>query len=296
MLALLEDLGLTPLQAKWATTGIVVILLAVVRLVVLRVVQKRVDDPTVWYRTRKLVSYVIGVIGVLIIAALWVQGSGFGTTLGLATAGIAIALSDVLKNLAGWLFIIIRRPFRVGDRVEIDGHIGDVVDLRAFRFSMLEIGNWVDADQSTGRLMHVPNGLVFTKPVANYTEGFGFIWHEIPMLVTFESDWEMAKQIMQQALDDHAVHHDAARASEELRRTAASYQIMYTHLTPAVYLSVRDSGVLLTGRFLAEVRKRRGVENAIWTTILPAIAAEPTVELAYPTVRTFLPDALRVER
>ncbi|MDX1450194.1 MAG: mechanosensitive ion channel, partial [Acidimicrobiia bacterium] len=220
---------------------------------------------------------------------------GYGTYLGLLSAGIAIALADVLKNMAGFLFILVRRPFRLGDRVEIGGQIGDVVDIRVFRFSMLEVGNWVHADQSTGRIVHVPNGLVFTQPLANYTEGFEFIWHEIPVLVTFESDWRKAQDIVQSALEEHAPHHDPVRAQRELREAAGEYRIMYTHLTPRVYLTVKDSGVLLTGRVLVEVRKRRAVEDVMWRSILDGIAAEPTVELAYPTVRTFLHDPIRVE-
>jgi small-conductance mechanosensitive channel len=75
------------------------------------------------------------------------------TFLGLVAAGIAVALKDPLTNLAGWLFILWRRPFTAGDRVQIGEHKGDVIDLRLFRFTLLEIGNWVHADQSTGRLL-----------------------------------------------------------------------------------------------------------------------------------------------
>ncbi len=291
-----EEFGWSQVQAKWLITGLVLVGLMVLRLVVLRFVQSRIDDPPVWYRTRKLVSYLVWGLGALILARLWFEGGNYGTTIGLISAGIAIALADVLKNLAGWAFIMLRRPFKVGDRIEIAGNAGDVVDVRAFRFSMLEIGNWVAADQSTGRIVHVPNGKVFTEAIANYTEGFEFIWHEVAVLITFESDWELAERLVLDALEEHAPHHDPARANAELRRTAQAYSIRYTHLTPAVYLTVKDSGVLLTGRLLVEVRKRRGVEQAVWKSILRSFAAEPTVELAYPTVRTFLPDTVKVEQ
>ncbi len=294
MFDFLPELSAT--ETRWLISGIVVLALLVARFTVLRLVLARIDDPQVQYRGRKLITYLLFVTGALVLARVWVRGGDFGTTLGLVSAGVAIALADVLKNMVGWLFIVLRRPFRVGDRVEVRGQIGDVVDLRLFRFSMLEVGNWVDADQSTGRIVHVPNGVVFTEALANYTEGFGFIWHELPMLVTFESDWELAERIMQEALDQHAPHHDPQRATTELRRTAAAYSIRYTHLTPATYLTVRDSGVLVTGRLLVEVRKRRGVEQAVWRSVLRRLAEEPTVELAYPTVRTFLHDPVRVER
>ena len=89
---------------------------------------------------------------------------------------------------------MIRKPLKVGDRVQIGDVTGDVIDIRIFQFSVIEIGNWVDADQSTGRIIHIPNGTIFIKWQANYTAGFEYIWNEIPVLVTFESDWKTAKQ------------------------------------------------------------------------------------------------------
>ena len=85
-------------------------------------------------------------------------------------------------------------------------HAGDVIDIRLFQFSINEIGNWVDADQSTGRIIHIPNGIVFTEPQANYTAGFQYIWNEIPVLVTFESDWKKAKQILTDIVNHHGVY------------------------------------------------------------------------------------------
>ncbi len=104
--------------------------------------------------------------------------------MGLFTAGLAIALKDPLTNLAGWLFIVFRKPFIVGDRIQIGPHAGDVVDIRPFQFTILEIRNWVDADQSTGRMIHLPNAKVFVEAQANYSLGFNYIWNEIVVRLT----------------------------------------------------------------------------------------------------------------
>ncbi len=160
-----DALNLTSTQSQLLLTGVWLVSLAVARWIVLAVVHRRIDDPAVWYRTQKLLSYLITIIGLVVLASIWIQGSGIATYIGLITAGLAIALSDVLKNLAGWLFIVLRRPFRLGERIEIGEHKGDVIDIRAFRFTLFEIaGERVDAEQPTGRLVHVPNGLVFTEP------------------------------------------------------------------------------------------------------------------------------------
>jgi small-conductance mechanosensitive channel len=293
---LAEALSLTRWQAQLVVTAGVVVALTLIRWVVLSVVHRRIDDEAIWYRARKLASYAITIIGAILLASIWLEGSGLTTYIGFLTAGLAIALADVLKNLAGWAFIVLRRPFRLGDRVEIAGNMGDVVDVRAFRFTLLEIASRVDAEQSTGRLLHIPNGLLFTEPLANFTTGFAYLWHEVPVLITFESNWEAAEQIILDVVREHAPDMSDARVRQALRETASEYQIRFTHLTPTVYLTVRDSGVLLTGRVLVPVRELRAVEQDIWKGILRAFAGRPDIELAYPTVRTYFEGPVTVER
>lgn len=277
-------------QIRLLVTFAVVVAVFVFRLIILRVVRKRVDDPEIWYRTQKVSSYGGSFIVVVVATFIWFRVSNIGAWVGVVSAGIAIALADILRNFAGWGYILLRRPFKVGDRIEIDGQAGDVVDVRSQRFSILEIKNWVDADQSTGRIIQIPNGLLFSKPLANYTEGFPYIWHEVPMLVTFESDWKRGEELMREALSEHAPSMASEEARRAIREAATEYRIRYTHLTPTTYVSVKDSGVMITGRAIIPVRSRRHVDTTIWRSLLEKLDAEPAVELAYPTVRTYLPD------
>jgi len=160
------------------------------------------------------------------------------------------------------------------------------VDIRVFQFTIVEIKNWVDADQSTGRIVHIPNSKILREEIANFTTGFEYIWNEIPVLVTFESNWRKAKQL----LEDIARTHCEAftpEAERQLRKTAQRYLIIAGKLTPIVYTSVRDCGVLLTMRFLTKARQRRGNEQAIWEAILDAFAQHPDIDFAYPTTRFY---------
>jgi small-conductance mechanosensitive channel len=203
-----ESIGLSPgLQQDLLTSLAVVAVLWLLQRLVLNIVWRRVDDVRVRYRWQKTTSYIAVPIGILLIGWIWFEGVGpLATFLGLVSAGIAIALKDILVNLAGWVFILWRRPFELGDRIEIGEHAGDVIDIRIFQFSLLEIGNWVHADQSTGRIVHVPNGKVLTEATANFTRGFQYIWNELPVLLTFESNWEKAKTLLQQIAERHAAH------------------------------------------------------------------------------------------
>ena len=287
---LIENVGLTRVQSQLVVSGALLLVLAALWFLVVRGITRRVDDPTVWYPARKATSYAVVLIGAFGLAWIWVQAlSDFATFLGLAAAGIAVALADVLKNVAGWIYIVVRRPYRVDDRIEVAGVAGDVIDIRVQRTTLLEIRNWVDADQSTGRIVHVPNGYVFTKQVFNFTEGFAYIWHEIPLLITFESDPDVAEAILQAAMEEVGGH-TPDEAQARIRRAARSYKIRYNHLTPAVYLTVKPGGILLTGRLLVDARRRRSVDQQVWRRVLAELRDEPRVELTYPVSRVHLRD------
>ena len=269
-------------------TLVVVLALWAIQRIVLGLVWRRTHSARLRYRWQKATTYVTTPIGILIVGKIWFpQGfKDLATYLGLVSAGIAIALKDIFLNLAGWIFIIWRRPFAVGDRIQIGEHAGDVIDVRVFQFTLNEIGNWVDADQSTGRIIHVPNGKVITDVIANYGEGFEYIWHEIPVLVTYESNWEKAKQLL---LD--IVRRDSEEivkaAEQSVKESSRKFMIFYTNLTPTVYTSVSEDGVLLTIRYLCEPRKRRVTEQLIWEDILREFAKHDDIDFAYRTARSF---------
>jgi len=195
-------------------------------------------------------------------------------------------LKDLLVNLAGWIFIIWRKPFEVGDRIQIGNQSGDVIDIRIFQFTLMEIGNWVDADQSTGRVIHIPNGKVFTEPQANYHKGFQYIWNEVPVLVTFESNWKKAKEILHRMGVEHAEHLSTS-AEQRIKEASRKFMIFYTKLSPTVYTTVKDCGVLLTIRYICEPRRRRDSEQAIWEDILREFAKCADIDFAYPTQRFY---------
>lgn len=209
-----------------------------------------------------------------------------GTFLGLLTAGIAIALADVFLNLAGWFYIVTRHPFRVGDRIEIGSHAGDVVDIRVFRFTLMEIKNWVGGDQPTGRLVHVPNGRLFREAMANYTETFNHIWHEIPIVITFESDRHLAERLILEALGKHQTAEEVVHTQADFAAAANRYVIPVADFTPTVYVDAIDHGVQLTARLVIHPLERRRIHDEIWRDVLDTFGAEDTVNFAYPTLRT----------
>ncbi len=274
-------------QEKILLTLLAIALVWGLRWVVLRLVTRRIEEPRIRYQWGKGSAYVAFVLLLVLISQIWVEAiRDMGTFLGLLTAGLAIALRDLVTNMAGWAFILLRHPFRVGDRIQVGEHRGDVVDVRLFQFTLLEIGNWVAADQSTGRIIHVPNARVFSDPLANYTAEFPFVWHEIPVLITFESDWKRARTLLLEVVEREAAA-VARDAQSRVRDASRKLFIHYGTLTPTVYTDVEDSGVRLTLRFIAPARRRRAMTQSLWEGILDAFAEEDGIDLAYPTRRIF---------
>lgn len=200
------------------------------------------------YQWQKSLSYVSAVLAIFIIASIWSDGfSNMSTYLGLFSAGLAIALQPLIISLAGWLYILGRRPFRAGNRIQIGEFAGDVLDIGPFQFIMMEIGNWVESDQSTGRIIHVPNRQIFAEPLATYSDGIDFIWNEIAVVATFESDWRRAKSLLMDIANKHtAMSQETAR--RKVCEASRRFLIFYRNLTPTVYTAVVDHGVALTIR------------------------------------------------
>jgi len=285
--SLLESIlsGQNIVHKKLLETTFVVLVGYILMFGLISFINQRVKDIKARHVVRKNIVYIVSLTIFTIIFFIWIQNLNSITIfLGVAGAGLALALQEVILCVAGWLHILIRHPFEVGDRIEINGIKGDIIDIRLFQTSLLEIGNWVDADQSTGRIVSFPNSFVFKHANYNYSRGFEFIWHEIPMLVTFESDWKRGKEIMM----THAKKM-AEGLEEQVRRKIDvmrnRYMIYYGKLTPIVYVNIKDSGVELTLRYLTESKKRRSTQDELCQAILDNFANEPTVNFAYPTWR-----------
>lgn len=277
----------SPFILKIIKSIIVILIFWLIRVFLRLTVLKGIKNLKTHYQWRKILNTMIFVISFIIVGRIWFEGiQSVATYLGLLSAGIAVALKDLLSNFAGWIYIISRKPFEVGDRIQIGNQAGDIIDISLFEFSLLEINNWVEADQSTGRIVNIPNGKIFREDLANYDKGFKYIWNEIRVVITFESDWQKAKAILLNIANTKGEHITAA-IEKQIKRAARKFMIYYRNLTPIVYTDVKDNGVQLTIRHLCEIRKRRGYTEAIWEDVLREFAKHDDIDLAYPTTRFY---------
>ena len=238
------------------------------------------------YYFRKLISFTSALLIAVIVGLNFVGDFGSLTAvLGLAGAGLAIALQDPIVSLVGWFLIAGRFGISVGDRVEINEVKGDVIDIGLLRVAVLEVGNWVGAEQSTGRVVFFPNSFIFKSHYFNYSTGNSFIWDEIRITVTYESDWKRAREIIEEvALRISQSFIEAARHNQ--KQIERQFHINLGTLTPCVYVSIADSGVDLLLRYLTGIRQRRSTQDQICQEILEAFENAKNIDLAYPTRRS----------
>ena len=276
------------MQVKVGATLFALILFPLVKRFIITPFINKIKDTKKRYTWTKRLSYFIYILLFIVIGSIWFEGfESIATYLGFVSAAIAFALKDPISNFAGWLFISARTPFKVGDRIELGENAGDVIDINVFNFSIMEMGNWVNADDMTGRIIHIPNGKVFTESLANYGKGFHFIWHEIPVLITFESDWIKAKKILNKIVKNKAEKFNVD-ASKMIKEASKKFMIHKTSLESLVYTKVEGAGVELTIRFLCKPRQRREIEQDIWESVLINFKDELTIDFAYPTIRRYM--------
>lgn len=280
--------GLTVMQGKLLVTAIVLILIWLLRRLVTRSISRTQLNPITKYNWNKTSTYIIYLGGTIGIGFIWANHfESFATFLGLLSAGLAIAFKDPIVNVAGWYYIVFQKPFKVGDRIQVGNDKGDVIDTNWLQFTIIEIGNWVNDEQSTGRIIHIPNSKVFSTPLANYNAGIDHIWNEMDVLLTFESDWKRGKQLFLEILLKYAPK-VSDKVQQDLHSSSGDYLIYYKKFTPIVYTQVQECGVLLSLRYLCEPKQRRTSTSQMWEAVLDVVNEEEALNFAYPTRRTVM--------
>lgn len=267
------------------------ILLAVVVAVVVRLVRRwvdrEIDDVNRRHKVRKGVGYG-GVALVLVVGVGMLIGHSISiaAVLGILAAGAAVALQDTAKNAVGWLYLSTRSGLAPGARVEVDGVVGEIIDVGVMKTTILEVGNLVEGRQSSGRLASIPNAK-FMSQAALYSPDFSpYAWHEASFLLTYESDWQRGVELLEELGKE--LHADlGSEMLKGFRRLERNFAFKHGPVTPIVYVRALDSGVQLTLRYLTHIRNRRGTEDRLVRAVLRAVEREPVLEIAYPTWRVF---------
>jgi len=231
----------------------------------------KIKDTDNRYRTKKLSSY-LGFFFTLILITIVYSDKlgGLTVALGVAGAGIAFALQEVITSFAGWLAIMFGGFYKTGDRVQLGGIKGDVMDIGVLRTTIMETGEWVDGDLYNGRIVLIANSFVFKAPVFNYSGDFPFLWDEIKLPIQYGSNYELARLLI---LDTGK---EVAGGLSELSRekwTALQkkYRLEDAQTEPMVSLTANDNWVEYTLRYVVSYKKRRVTKTELFTKLLTKI-------------------------
>ena len=236
------------------------------------------------YRLRKVVTIVTYIVIIFVLSVIFSDRlGGLTVAFGVAGAGIAFALQEVIASMAGWFAVTFASFYSPGDRVQLGGIRGDVIDISFLRTTLMEVGEWVDGDLYTGRVVRVANSFVFKEPVFNYSGDFPFLWDEIKIPIKFTSDHRLARRIFQRAAEDLVGEY--AKESEAAWVGFSKQFLLETAVTrPMVTLIFNDNWVEFTLRYIVDYKLRRGTKDVLFTRILDDVAAaDGAIEFASAT-------------
>jgi small-conductance mechanosensitive channel len=253
-------------------------------------------DPDSRYYARKLVTLMGWLAAALLLTIVFRDRlGGLTVAIGVAGAGIAFALQEVIGSIAGWIAISFGSFYAPGDRVELGGIRGDVIDIGILRTTLMEMGQWVNSDLYTGRVVRIANSFVFKQPVFNYSGDFPFLWDEFRVPVMHGSDHRLARQLLEQALQEELPPAQMEAARGAWQRLLRRYLLENASLEPQVSLVITDDWLEFTLRYLVDVKQRRASRDRLSMRVLDAFAASGgRVALGSTTVQLVSPDPLSV--
>ena len=233
---------------------------------------KRIKDSKKEYLYTQKLKLIIVVLKLFIFILLWSDYlKSFITIISFISAAFTIALRDVIQNLFAGIYIKMIKPFNIEDSIEINNYKGDVVNINAMNFELLEVDNADFTGQSTGVITHIPNSVIFNYPLRNYDKAFKYVWNEIEVNVPLDYDGDEVRKTLYKIISKNDVIDKVPEiVKKDIEDISTDYRIYYSEYTPIIYCKVMGDYVVYTLRYLVDPRKSRYVLSSIWKHILIA--------------------------
>jgi small-conductance mechanosensitive channel len=231
----------------------------------------KIKDNDNRYKAKKFSSFIGYFLTILLLTIIFSDRLGNLTVaLGVAGAGIAFALQEVIASFAGWLAIMFGGFYNTGDRVQLGGIKGDVMDIGVLRTTIMETGQWVDGDLYNGRIVLIANSYVFKEPVFNYSGDFPFLWDEIKIPIQYGSDYDKAREIILRAGIEVAGDL-TIKSKQKWTSLQNKYRLEDAKTEPMITLVANDNWAEYTLRYVVGYKKRRITKSELFTKILTEI-------------------------
>ncbi len=216
------------------------------------------------------VDIIMNIFCVIIIFLIWYPYlKNIMTVISFISAGITIAIRDIILNLFAGIYIKTKKPFKLEDRISIDGVTGDVILINNLSFKVLEVSDKNNGEQSSGLIINIPNSYIFSHTLKNYNLAFKYVWDEVTIRIKIDSNLEKnKKEILEIINSNETVIEIPKKMKKELKQATVDYRIYYNHLDPIIYTKVNENYIELNLRFLTHPKKTRIIEDYLWTNIL----------------------------
>jgi small-conductance mechanosensitive channel len=248
-----------------------------------RIIKRQIKDVTHRHSLRALMRNMIFVVAIIMIILVWLRPQqNLTVVIGLAVAGIILASQSAISSFSGYLLIISTNIYGIGDRISINNVTGDVMDIGFMRTTIMEIGQWVKADQYTGRVVTISNKALFDNPVFNYTRHWGYLWDEIMIPVTYTSDWRRTADIMLDVGNKYTAQLQED-AEAKLVKLIDRFPLKQTKVEPTIYFVMTDNWIEITLRFVMDAQEGRKVKAQLNRELLQQFEEEENITIASAT-------------
>ena len=228
-----------------------------------RYLKKKISNTVIRYKTQKGIE-ILGYALLIILAITYFSGSikDFTIIIGLFTAGLAFTLQELILSIAGSVYIFLVKVYKPGDRIEINGIKGDVIDVDSIYTTMMEIGQWVSSDNYSGRIVKLSNAFVFKGAIYNYSQDFPFIWDEFNLPIRYGSDIDLAKSIIIKIASETLSEY-TSESKSDWKSVVSKYYIEDAQIDPTLALSLTDNWIQFNLRYIVDFKKRRYIKHLL---------------------------------
>lgn len=247
------------------------LILTIIKKIGVKILKKIKDSKKEYIYIQKY-KLLINITKLIVFLLLWGKYlESFITLISLISAGFTIALRDLIFNFFSGIYIKIKKPFEIEDRIEINNYKGDVININTLSFEVLEVNNQNFIGQSTGVITHLPNSLIFNHPLRNYNKAFKYIWNEMTFRVPLKCNLSKTKGVIYKIVNSNEVIKNIPpKMKNQINNSTSDYRIYYNQYEPIIYTQIVENHIELTVRYLIHPKKARYINSVISNKVLEA--------------------------
>ena len=251
------------------STTIVILLFSFFKKIGKRTIRKKIEGRKE-YIINQTVQIILNILEVVFLLVIWSEYiQSLMTLISVTSAAMTIALRELILNFFCGIYIKMKKPFQVEDRIEVKGIKGDVMNISSLNFEVLEISTKEEHGQSTGVIVTFPNSIVFAEPIRNLNKGFKYVWDELTVKVPMDCDLVKNKQELYKIVNNiEIIKNIPKKMKAQINDINTTNRVYFNKYDPTIYTKIVDNHIELTIRYLMHPKKGRFVESVIWNKIL----------------------------